>query len=124
MLQTLMTRMKGMNFITPVDIIRRVTATEMNSSGIRLGEFKDVMLNMMSDLESEYSLNSVVKRIVQKDLMKIYREKHTKMVRISFHLFTVFVEDLTKESRSLFLLLLPCSVARAMWRAETARSSF
>lgn len=81
MLQTLMTRMKGMNFITPVDIIRRVTATEMNSSGIRLGEFKDVMLNMMSDLESEYSLNSVVKRIVQKDLMKIYREKHTKMRR-------------------------------------------
>jgi hypothetical protein len=79
MLQILMTRMKGI--ITPADIIRRVTATETNSSGIRLGEFKDVMLNMLSDLSAEYGLSDTVRQIIRQDLRRLHREKNTKMRR-------------------------------------------
>lgn len=72
MLQLLMSRMKGS--IDPQDIIRRVTS-HGNSAGMRLGEFKDVVLNMISANEQEILLYEAINRAFNDDLVIIHRNK-------------------------------------------------
>lgn len=77
MLQALMNNMKGV--VTPQEIIRRVTA-QSSASGVRLGEFKDVMINMLETNTYELYLNETVNQFIHKDMAKLHREKITIMV--------------------------------------------
>jgi len=78
MLQTLMAKMKGV--IAPQDIIRRVT-TQGSAAGVRLGEFKDVVSNMLSGHAHELYLHGEVNAMIRRDLVALHRQKITLMVR-------------------------------------------
>jgi len=77
MLQVLMRRMNGS--ISPQEIVRRVTA-QGNAAGIRLGEFKDLMVNMLSSNSQDLFLNQVMNNIIRADLAGLHCTKVSMMV--------------------------------------------
>ncbi len=78
MLQALMGKMKGV--IAPQDIIRRVT-TQSSAAGVRLGEFKDVVTNMLSGNAHELYLHQEVNAMIRADLVQLHRQKVAVVVR-------------------------------------------
>ncbi len=93
LLQALMTRMKGGGnvhssedgapgagvVIAPQDIIRRVT-TQSHAAGVRLGEFRDVMSNMLAGNAHELALSETVNRMLRSDLVALQASKISRMV--------------------------------------------
>lgn len=81
-LQTLMAGMKATSAaITSQDIIQRITQ-QGNAAGIRLSEFKDVMLSMLYANKHELHLCSSVTKMIHADVSALHREKISKAVRI------------------------------------------
>lgn len=93
LLQALMTRMKGggnahssedgagaaVVVIAPQDIIRRV-ARQSHAAGVRLGEFRDVMSNMLVGNAHELALMETVNRMLRSDLVALHASKISRMV--------------------------------------------
>ncbi len=77
LLQGFMAKMK--NVISPQEIITRVV-THASAAGIRLGEFKDVMLNMLELNDYELLLNQTVLGIFKEDVVHSHEMKFRKMV--------------------------------------------
>jgi cell division protein ZapA (FtsZ GTPase activity inhibitor) len=82
MVQLCMTKMKG--FISAQDIIRRVVTSQSSAAaGTKLGEFKDVMTNMLESNSYELFLNQTINRIIKKDMANLAQEKLSRMVSCS-----------------------------------------
>lgn len=79
LLQTLMVKMKAGGVVAPQDIIRRVTTTS-HAAGVRLGEFRDVMSNMLAGNSHELLLSETVNRMIHADLVQLHGEKISRMV--------------------------------------------
>lgn len=74
-----MVKMKGI--ITPQSIISRIARGDHNSStGIRLGEFKDVVMNMLETNSNDLFIHETISKMVKQDLFKLNKQKNAKMV--------------------------------------------
>lgn len=65
--------------ISPQDIIRRVT-TQSHAVGVRLGEFRDVMSNMLASNAHELALSETVNHMLLSDLVALQTEKVARVV--------------------------------------------
>jgi hypothetical protein len=81
-LQALMAKMKGGSCtVTPQDIIRRITR-HGHAAGIRLSEFRDVMLSMIEAGEFDLQLYKSVSGMICGDIARMHREKIRNAVSI------------------------------------------
>lgn len=81
-LQALMAKMKGGSSspsVAPQDIIRRIT-WHGSAAGIRLNEFRDVMLSMLEASEFELQLHRSVTGMIYSDITRMHQEKSRKAV--------------------------------------------